>query len=194
MTTGKVEVAAAAEESAVVAALTLGFGADPVTRWCWDDPGRYLRHFPRFIQAFGGKAFAHGTAHRVDGYAGAALWLPPGIHPDDEAIGVIVQSTMRGEVLKDMLAVAGQIDRYHPKEPHWYLPLIAVDPSQQGRGHGSALLKHALALCDRERIAAYLESTNPRNNPLYQRHGFEQVGVIQAGNSPPLFPMLRKPR
>ena len=28
---------------------------------------------------------------------------------------------------------------------------------------------------------AYLESSNPRNIPLYERHGFEALGEIQVG-------------
>ena len=84
--------------------------------------------------------------------------------------------------------------KYHPSEPHWYLPLIGVDPAHQGQGHGDALLTHALQQCDRAHVPAYLESTNPRNIPLYQRHGFEILGTIQAGGSPPLAPMLRPAR
>jgi hypothetical protein len=34
----------------------------------------------------------------------------------------------------------------------------------------------------------------PRNIPLYQRHGFEITGNIQAGASPAIVPMLRRPR
>jgi hypothetical protein len=30
--------------------------------------------------------------------------------------------------------------------------------------------------------------------PLYERHGFEVVGSIQAGSSPTIVPMLRRPR
>ncbi|MGH6833122.1 MAG: GNAT family N-acetyltransferase, partial [Methyloceanibacter sp.] len=81
-----------------------------------------------------------------------------------------------------------------PKEPHWYLPLIGTDPAKQGNGYGSALLRHALAICDREKMPAYLEATSARNVPLYQRHGFEALGTIQVGSSPPITPMLRKPR
>ena len=54
-------------------------------------------------------------------------------------------------------------------------------------------MQHALAACDRDGTCAYLESTNPRNIPLYQRHGFELLGTIQVGMSPPIFPMLREP-
>jgi ribosomal protein S18 acetylase RimI-like enzyme len=83
---------------------------------------------------------------------------------------------------------------YHPEEPHWYLPLIGVDPLHQGRGCGSALMRHALLVCDRDKTLAYLESSNSRNIPLYERHGFESLGTIQVGTSPQVFPMLRKPR
>jgi ribosomal protein S18 acetylase RimI-like enzyme len=83
---------------------------------------------------------------------------------------------------------------YHPHEPHWYLPLLGVDPTRQGQGIGSALLQHAAALCDRAGQLAYLESSNPANVPLYERHGFEVVGTIQAGASPTFYPMVRKPR
>ncbi len=84
--------------------------------------------------------------------------------------------------------------KYHPSERHWYLPLIGVDPARQGNGYGSALMEHAVRRCDRDREPAYLESTNPRNIPLYERHGFERLGTVQVGSSPPVYPMLRKPR
>jgi GNAT superfamily N-acetyltransferase len=80
------------------------------------------------------------------------------------------------------------------KEPCWYLPLIGVDPTSQGRGYGSAPLRFALEQVDRTGAPAYLESSNPRNVPLYERHGFEVLGSIQAGSSPTIVPMLRRPR
>ena len=85
------------------------------------------------------------------------------------------------------------MDEAHPEEPHWYLPLIGTDPTQQGNGFGSALLDHTLAICDQQNVPAYLEATSPRNIRLYQRHGFVVLGTIQIGGSPPITPMLRKP-
>jgi len=189
-----VEVAISADEAAVVSVMTLAFGNDPITRWSWANPHRYLEHFPHFVRAFGGKAFALGSAHCAESHAGAALWLPPDVHPDEEAMGALMESTVPEDVRKDVFAVVEQMGHHHPEAPHWYLPLIGVDPARQGRGYGAALLKHGLLACDRDRVAAYLESTNPRNIPLYERHGFEVIGTIQAGSSPPIFPMLRKPR
>jgi ribosomal protein S18 acetylase RimI-like enzyme len=69
-----------------------------------------------------------------------------------------------------------------------------VDPACHRRGYGAALLQHTLSQCDCEHTVAYLESSNPANIPLYQRHGFDILDTIQVGSSPPIFPMLRPPR
>jgi ribosomal protein S18 acetylase RimI-like enzyme len=194
MTTEAIKTAMASDEASVVDVVVLAFGTDPAARWLYRDPHQYLTHFPSFVRAFGGNAFAHGSAHYVDGYAGAALWLPPDIHPDEDALVGLFQRTVAARDQETMSAIFEQMGRYHPDEPHWYLPLIGVDPSQQGKGYGSALLTHALMRCDRDHTPAYLESSNPKNIPLYERHGFELLGTIQVGTSPPIFPMLRKPR
>ena len=87
-----------------------------------------------------------------------------------------------------------QMESHHPSEPHWYLPLIGIDPKHQGKGLGGALLAHVTEICDRDGVPAYLESSNPRNITLYERHGFEITGQIQHGSSPTIVPMLRQPR
>jgi GNAT superfamily N-acetyltransferase len=186
--------ATTSDEASIVDVLVRANWADPAARWAWPDSQQFLMHFPSFVRAFGGKAFAYGSAYYVDGYVGAALWLPPDIHPDENALIALVQQTVSEQIQKDFFPVFQQMNSYHPSEPHWYLPLMGVDPLQQGKGFGSALLQHALIQCDRDRKLAYLESSNPRNIPLYERHGFELLGTIQAGESPSIFPMLRRPR
>jgi GNAT superfamily N-acetyltransferase len=194
MTTLTIRTATAAEEDPTIAVVVLAFSADPPARWGYPDPQQYLRHFPHFVKAFGGQAFIHGSAYYVDGYAGAALWLPPAVHPDEDALIALVQRTVSKPVQKDVFAILEQMGHYHPREPHWYLPLMGVDPPHQGKGYGSALLRHALIPCDRDHMLAYLESSNPKNIPLYERHGFELLGTLQVGTSPPIFPMLRRPQ
>jgi ribosomal protein S18 acetylase RimI-like enzyme len=193
MTKHTVERATAADKAAMIDTLTLAFSADPAARWSWPESDTYLRAFPRFAQAFGGAAFEHGSAHRVNGCAGAALWLPPDVHPDEETMDRLMEETVAPDAQKDAAKLMAQMAGYHPEEPHWYLPLIGIDPAKQGHGHGGALMRHALAICDRDRIAAYLESSNTRNVPFYERLGFEVLGTIQVGGSPTIVPMLRKP-
>jgi ribosomal protein S18 acetylase RimI-like enzyme len=182
------------DEVPAIGIVVLAFVADPVTRWVWPEAHQYLAAMPGFVRAFGGGAFAHGGAYCTNGYSGAALWLPPGVHPDGERLDELMESTASPAAREAGPAMFEQMATYHPKEPHWYLPLIGVDPAQQGRGHGDALMRYALERCDRDKQPAYLESTNPRNISLYRRHGFESVGAIQAGSSPTLVPMVRAPR
>jgi len=184
----------ATDETAADDTIVLAFAADPMTRWSWPGQRQYLAAMPRLTRAFGGKAYAAGSAYCVGDYAGVALWLPPGMEPDEDELGDVLQSTLQPARREPAMAIIAEMAKYHPHEPHWYLPLIAVDPMHQGRGHGDALMAFALERCDRDRVPAYLESSNPRNISLYRRHGFEPLGEIQAGSSPTVVPMLRPAR
>jgi ribosomal protein S18 acetylase RimI-like enzyme len=189
-----VKTATVSDQDRAIAAVVLGFSADPVARWSYPEPHDYLSFFPRVVKSFGGNAFEHGTGYYIENFLGAALWLPPDVEPREEEMMALLQTTIAEQRQEEVFSLLEQMGSYHPSEPHWYLPLIGVDPTQQGKGYGSALMAHALIQCDRDKKPAYLESTNPRNVPLYQRHGFEVLGTIQVGSSPPVFPMLRKPR
>jgi ribosomal protein S18 acetylase RimI-like enzyme len=190
----KVRTMTPADEARAIDTVVLGFVADPMTRWVWPQAHQYLTAMPTFVRAFGGAAFAQDGAFCSDDYAGAALWLRPGVHPDEERLGELMETTASPAAQEAGGAIFEQMAKFHPKKPHWYLPLIGVDPAHQGGGHGDALMRYALERFDRERLPAYLESTNPRNISLYRRHGFEELGTIQAGSSPALVPMLRRPR
>jgi ribosomal protein S18 acetylase RimI-like enzyme len=155
----------------------LAFATDPPSRWLYPDDGGYLRHFRAFIKALGGAALNKGTAFASEDISGTALWLAPDVSPDEEGLMRLVETvapSKRGE----MGGLIEEMGRYHPSESHWYLPFIGVAPSAQGRGLGAALLRRGLAECDAAQLPAYLESTNPRNRPLYERHGFEAIGEI----------------
>ena len=194
MSTPTIKSATTSDEAAVIAAVTLAFSTDPVVRWIYPNPQQYLTVMPLLVKAVGGKAFIHGSAYYVEGYVGAALWLPPDVHPNTEELSTIIQRTVAEREREALPAIAEQREKYHPAEPYWDLRYIGVEAIQQGHGYGVALMQHALGVCDRDQRLAYLESSNPRNLSLYRRCGFELLGTIQAGGSPPLFPMLRQPR
>ena len=190
----QVRPVAAADRHKAVATIALAFASDPMMRWSFPDPARYLAVACGFIDAFGGHAVEHGSADEIADFAAAALWLPPGIAPDSDTMGTIIAANMPAELMQDGGALFEQMTRFHPQEPHWYLPLIGTDPPHQGKGYGSALLAHALQRCDSDGLPAYLESSNLSNVPLYKRHGFKVIGKIQSGSSPTLYPMLRPAR
>ena len=126
MTLPIVKTARESDEAAIIDALRLAFSADPATRWVWPEPQKYLTHFPSFVKAFGGKAFAYKSAHYIGNYSGVALWLPPNVHPDVEQLIALLQSTGSDDAKKYGPEIFKEMDSYHPKEPHWYLPLLEL--------------------------------------------------------------------
>ena len=183
-----------AEQERTNAAIMAAFIADPLIRWMFPDPAEYFTHTPQMARLYAGKAFQHGAAYRSEDFLGAALWLPPGVTPDEEALGGFLQTAVAPGLLAELFGFFEQLGMGHPEEEHWYLPVIGVDPLVQGKGYGTALLARSLEACDQAHKAAYLESSNPRNVPLYQRFGFEVLGDIQVGSSPAVTRMFRKAR
>ncbi len=178
----------------VVSSLVAAFIADPLARFSCPHPHEFLSDVAPVFREFGGRSFEHGTAYVSADLCAAALWLPPGVHPDEESLEAAMRAGTAPESLDDLLSVFEQMDQAHPEEPFWHLTVIGVDPNAQGRGLGGALMRHAVARCDEAGELAYLESSNPRNISLYERHGFERVGEIQVGASPVVTPMVRHPR
>lgn len=72
--------------------------------------------------------------------------------------------------------------------------LIGVDLAHQRKGYGSVLLQHALSQCARDHAPAYLESSNPANIPLYERHGSRSWVPSRSDRPHPFSRMLRPAR
>ncbi|MFK7864726.1 MAG: GNAT family N-acetyltransferase [Pseudohongiellaceae bacterium] len=192
----KILTAKLEDREKVIQSAVMGFSTDPLTRWFWPEAHNYLSTGAAYeaFDAFGGGALDAGHAYVTENFEGVALWMPPGVEPDEERMIPILEATVPADRLEDVFAVFEAMDSYHPEETCWYLPLIAVDAFYQGNGFGSQLMKHALARVDEDKLPAYLESSNPRNISLYERHGFETIGEIQIGSSPVVTPMLRPAR
>jgi ribosomal protein S18 acetylase RimI-like enzyme len=184
---------ATTDRTRLTATLVAAFASDPIIRWTFPDAATYLDAFPALLGTLGGAAFETDTADEVADHTGAALWIAPGTPQDAEAIGALLDGAVAAERLPELGAFLEQVGEHHPEEHHWYLPFVGVDPTAQGRGLGSALLRHGLARADRDRLPAYLEASSPGNRALYERHGFVVTGEIRTATSPPLWPMWRQP-
>jgi hypothetical protein len=90
-----VRVATEADRARVLSVITLAFATDPMVRWVLADADAYLAVMPQFADAFGGGGLAQGGALLADDGAGAALWLPPGEHPDQARMGELMQPHVR---------------------------------------------------------------------------------------------------
>ena len=177
-----------------MAPIVVAFAADPFVRWFLPSPEQYLTYFPAIVRLHAVRSQEHAAAYEVDGFRGAALWFPPDVHPDGDALGAVVEAALDEAEREKVFEVFRRMGESEPDEPHWYLRLIGVDAAQQGKGYGSTLLSESLRAVDREHLPAFLESTSPASRRLYERWGFEAFDEIQVGDSPPLWPMLRRAR
>ncbi|PZO53181.1 MAG: hypothetical protein DCF16_07910 [Alphaproteobacteria bacterium] len=130
---------------------------------------------------------------------GAAIWLAPGdkafdLPPLRELMLTPLLFAVAGvKGMRRATALGRQLATFHPKVPHAHLVFLGIAPEAQGRGVGSAMLKHALAPLDASGVPAYLEASTERNIALYERHGF----VISGGFQLPglhMRTMFREPR
>ncbi|MFN2617086.1 MAG: GNAT family N-acetyltransferase [Thermoleophilaceae bacterium] len=180
-------------------ALARAFQDDPVFEWMFPDEVERTRRSERGFAFYLRKVYLpHDECYTTDGVLGGALWMPP----ETWHLGPIAQlrllpgmiAALGGRLPRVMRALA-TIESNHPKEPHWYLPFVGVEPEAQGRGVGTALMRPILERCDGERMPAYLEATTPRNRTCYERQGFEVTEEIHfPKDGPPAWRMWREPR
>jgi ribosomal protein S18 acetylase RimI-like enzyme len=92
------------------------------------------------------------------------------------------------------MAIMEAMEKNHPREQHFYLAFIAVSPEYHGIGLGSQILKATLKQIDVAGMAAYVESSNPKNATFYERGGFVAQKNIAPVGAPPLIAMWRDAR
>jgi ribosomal protein S18 acetylase RimI-like enzyme len=189
----QVNSATPGEKDHLIATIVVALAADPLMRWMCPEPLQFLRHWPSMAETYSSRSFDHGTADYATDYAGAAIWLPPDVHPDGDALVTIFLEHIAEDRQERLFRVLEQMAANQPAEPHWHLLFIGVDPGHQNRGIGSALMTHALKRCDRDNAVAYVESSSQRNLPFYLRHGFAITGEISVAGAPTLWPMVRTP-
>ena len=178
-------------------ALAAAFASDPPLSFLVPDAARreaLLRiHFGAGIPLYA----RLGAAWVSEEPEGAALWVAPGSHPfpwHEELRALPARLRVFGRWARRGLGAQRALDRHHPREPHWYLDYLAVEPGGQGRGAGSALLAPMLERCDAERTPAYLNAGSPRSRELYLRHGFAVTAELRLPfGGPPLWRMWRAP-
>jgi GNAT superfamily N-acetyltransferase len=193
----EVRSAVAADVAALRAVLERAFERDPVVDWVLRPDGKRAWGLAWLFRLTLDMALPAGQVETTADRLGVALWAPPGgrILRLREAwrLPGFVRAVGARRLPRVVPAIEALAAR-HPRRPHWYLSELAVDPPAQGQGIGGALLAHRLAVCDRDGVPAYLENSNPRNTPLYERHGFRTFEEHRlGGDGPPVGLMWREP-
>jgi ribosomal protein S18 acetylase RimI-like enzyme len=190
-----VHLIAPAEQVAVSEMLCRAFWDDPLTSHLIPDETTRPVKLPRMFRLLMKLARSYSSCFVTSGNEAAALWRPPGkwhmpvwqyFTNAPDMLGVF------GANAFGVIATMDEVEKNHPKTPHWYLQVIGTDPAKQGKGFGGVIMRHTLATADAARMPCYLESSKDSNIPIYQSFGFKVTGEIKVPKGgPTLYPMWR---
>jgi GNAT superfamily N-acetyltransferase len=199
-----IEVRPAQKSDVRALSATLGraFYEDPCMNWMLPDDRLRGKGLPRMFAILARRRYLAGGGVEVatngSEIGAATMWEPPGRPKQSRVEELLLMPAFlwvfqsRARAAQE---VAALMEKVHPQEPHWYLLAIGSDPSVRGAGFGQALMRSRLDRCDAEDAPAYLENSNPKNEPYYLRFGFEVTGEIKLPDGgPSMWPMWRKPR
>jgi GNAT superfamily N-acetyltransferase len=199
-----IEVRPAQKSDVRALSATLGraFYEDPCMNWMLPDDRLRGKGLPRMFAILARRRYLAGGGVEVatngSEIGAATMWEPPG-RPKQSRVEELLMMPAFLWVFQSRARAAQEVaalmEKVHPQEPHWYLLAIGSDPSVRGAGFGQALMRSRLDRCDAEGAPAYLENSNPKNEPYYLRFGFEVTGEIKLPDGgPSMWPMWRKPR
>ena len=176
--------------------LARAFDTDPVFIWATRQGEERIRVLTDLFSYTLEESLRGGLSTCSVDMRACAVWFPPD-YVDASSLGdlLMLPRVIRWtgfRRLSRFVSFVGEMRAHRPREHHFYLDAIGVAPEAQGKGYGSALLAHTLAIADSSGLPAYLESTKPRNNILYERHGFRVIAEAPLpGGGPPIWYMLR---
>ncbi|MGF1662431.1 MAG: GNAT family N-acetyltransferase [Kineosporiaceae bacterium] len=175
--------------------------ADPGWVHVATDPVRRAHVLNAVLTAAVADAGPHAdVAERGGRLAGVAVWQPPGRWPMSAArrlrvLPHVLPLLRLGPAGREARRLGDAVDAAFPPEPVAYLQVLGVDPAVQRTGVGRALLAEGLRRADRDRFAAYLETSSATNVAYYRASGFAVLGepgpLIPGG--PVMWRMRREP-
>ncbi|MBP2324111.1 ribosomal protein S18 acetylase RimI-like enzyme [Kibdelosporangium banguiense] len=175
--------------------LGAAFQDDPVSEWVFPEAERRQAVQPAFFEAFATAALDTGGVVyvRADAIA-ATVWFPGGEDDGDEDDFMARFGMLTDEEAATFGRLAGLMAEHHPEHgAHMHLQFIGVLPARQRSGIGGELLEHNLAVLDKDSTPAYLEASSQLSPPLYERLGFEHIGVpFGPAGGPRMYPMWRQ--
>jgi GNAT superfamily N-acetyltransferase len=182
-------------------------------QWLIPDETARRAILPGYFRMHVEHAMADGLIHTTPARDAAALWLPLGPQlpqPPEGYDELLAQIT--GPWAERFVAFDAELDDHHlTGTAHEHLAILAVRPSRQGQGTGTALLDARHAVLDQQGTTAYLEASDERTRAIYLSHAYADYGApIQLPPSPFLhgdpgapgqpadrvhmYPMLRSPK
>jgi GNAT superfamily N-acetyltransferase len=184
------------------ALLARSFHDDPLLVHVLPDSDDRARRTPAYFTTLLRLTHAVGEVYRLaPGFEAVAAWhrsSTPHEMPEHTTTGFDDLPAQLGEeAFAQVLTAVRFIERFHEEAAqrlHWFLQFIGVEPGQQGRGLGTALLQPLLVKADSEGLECYLWTLLKRNLAFYSKHDFAVVvEEIEPSSGLRFWGLLRSP-
>ncbi|HLW69300.1 MAG TPA: GNAT family N-acetyltransferase [Candidatus Binataceae bacterium] len=158
--------------------LARAFHDDPPFVHFVPEAAQRVRVLSSFFSRFARYGMVSGEVQGTADRRGIAIWLSQEHASSKLATlaGLDQLSVIFGDVgfarLSAFLTFMEKLHHDSMAATHWYLAFIGVDPTHQGKGVGTALLKPMLDRAEAEALPCYLETFLARNVPFYRKNGF----------------------
>nr|WP_205807709.1 GNAT family N-acetyltransferase [Micromonospora sp. HNM0581] len=176
-----------ADAGPLIAILAEAFHEGSVADWLIPDPTERRTVYYRYFTDALHQGLEHGQVYTTSDLTAVAIWYPrleP--TPTDTRARLEALERIAGAYAPKFVLLEEMLDAFHPDDPHHYLAYLAVEPAQQNRGIGAALLADYHRRLDDLGLPAYLEATNMRNRRLYLRLGYTAGPTIVLPTGGPI--------
>lgn len=188
-----IRLAVASDVEPLTTTLVAAFRATPDAVWLIPDPTHRDRIYPQLTAARLAPAINAGHVHTTDDRTAVAIWEPPLTPTPDPGEDDQHLPAVCGRYADRFHTLAGLLAQARPATPHHHLHYLAVHPTVQRQGLGSALLRHHHTRLDTHGEPAALIAVSPESRNLYLRHHYTTTDTIQLPDGPTLWVMWRQP-
>ena len=187
----KISAASSSDIDEAVACLATAFAQDPITGYLLQTGPGYRERVTQFFSLLMRARIElempvfvargpHGINGATMGYSTVRSDWPAGLTEEWARFEKAIPG------LTDRMAIYDEVaTKFKPPAPHYYLGVIGTDPTLQGSGIGTQLLKSFCEVSASDPLSSgvYLETAQASNIRFYERAGFAVTGRGNLGDA-----------
>lgn len=187
------------DRAALLTTVVTAFTTEPAVNFFFgDEYKQFASEFFGFLfdtRMAGGEVW---VAEHDSNVVAASMWntptSPDAPSEDGRKRWKIVERKLPQQVRTRLELYNALLHKHEPKTAHFYLGVLATDPSHRSRGHASAVMEPVLGQADEQGIDTFCETGTEGNVAFYARHGFEISAVIALPDGPMVWWLHRPPK
>lgn len=174
------------------------FNNDPVHKVVFSNPEKRIDFLRNYFRIYVDLASKRGGTLLAEDNMGALVYFRPDAMEINEKDYSNIENKIRevsGSYYTKVAAYTHGLEHYHPRIPHYYILLLAVQRASRGSNVVNDLFNSLHVMADRDKFPCYAECTRFSTRTLLRRWGYRDAGFpLRIEGFPELFPVWREPQ